>query len=822
MKSIALTLLLAASASAAPKLDPTISTFLNTYCLDCHGEGKQKGDFRVDTLKLPENAAEAENWQLVLDNLHLGEMPPEDETQPSSAELVPVTAWIEAELQRAAATLAGHTGEVVLRRLNRTEYENTAEDLFGVRGDFADGFPEDAKEDGFDNNGAALMMSAEQLDAYFAAADFVLNRAIATGGKPEARSVTFTLHDFNRDAWERAATNLEQRLAEFDRLTPNEQQRTREIQKSVQENPLYAFRYPALVNGKLVQPTPQMGPEVDAVIPVNAAFGSQPSTQDAFRVGQPGWYRLRITAYGFQAAGEPVQLKIESCSFREGTVPQLVEVLHLLEGEPKTYEFKIYLEPNEQVRFGLVNGERPAGRGLLDVKGRMAAIRHITMEGPIVDEWPPRGHRLLLGERAANELEDADVPGLLAALAPSLFRRPVADAVVQDFAGYFRTLRDDKMPTLDAYKQTVKAMMASPFFLYHLEPGQEPDSYALANRLSYFLWRSTPDATLLELAKDGKLTDAASLRAQALRMLQDERAERFLKDFSGQWLRVNQVGEMQPDSALYPEYDEQLEHAMKGETLAFIRELLRTDEPLLALVDCDWAMLNERLAKHYGISGVQGNEFRRVSLNKAQTVRGGLLTQASILNVTSNGTTTSPVVRGVFLLDQILGTPAPPPPPDVPPIEPDIRGASTIKEQLAKHREIAQCAACHAKIDPFGMALENFDVIGGWRTNYRALQADANPNRPTLTDGKPVSATDKLPRHGAFKDFNQFRELLKKDERLIYENLAHKLAIFALGRKTGFADEAPLKAIAADTKRNNGGMRTMILALVGSELFFKP
>jgi cytochrome c553 len=807
---------------AARAMDARVAAFMQTYCVNCHGEKKQKGDFRVDTLKLPETAADAENWQLVLDNLHLGEMPPEDEKQPPLAETTAVTAWIEAELKRAAAKLAGHTGEVVLRRLNRAEYENTIEDLFGVRGDFADGFPEDAKEEGFDNNGAALMMSAEQLYAYFAATDFILSRAIATGSKPEVKSVTFTLHDLNRENWERAPKDLARRLAQFDTLTPQEQERTREMQRLLKENPHYAFRFPALVDGKLVQPTPQMGPETDAVIPVNAAFGSQPSTQDFFRVRQAGWYRLRLAAAGFQTAGEPVQLKIEAGSFREGTVPQLVDVLHLAEGAPKDHEFKIYLEPNEQVRLGMINGRRPGnGRGLLEIKERMAVIRQVSMEGPIVEEWPPRGHKLLLGDRSADALADADVPGLLATLAPTLFRRPVSDAVVKDYAAHYQKLRGDKLPPLDAYKQTVKAMMASPFFLYHLEPGQKPDGFALANRLSYFLWRSAPDATLLDLAKTGKLTDATTLRAQAQRLLADERAGRFLHDFVGQWLRVNQVGEMQPDAGLYPEYDEQLEHAMKGETLAFIRELLRTDEPLLALIDCDWAMLNERLAKHYGIPGVQGNEFRRVALDKTKTVRGGLLTQASILNVTSNGTTTSPVVRGVFLLDQILGTPAPSPPPDVPPIEPDIRGASTIQEQLAKHREIAQCAACHAKIDPFGMALENFDVIGGWRENYRALKSGANPRRPTLADGKPVSVTDKLPRHGSFSDFRKFRELLKKDERLLYENLTHKLATFALGRKMSFADEATLKAIAADTKRSNGGLRTMILALVSSEMFVR-
>lgn len=817
-----LAFVLVPSVSAQSGLPDSFVNFFDAYCIDCHDPDTAKGDFHIDLLKAVESPEDAEYWQLTLDNLHLGEMPPEDKKQPSAAELAPVVAWIEEGLARAAAKLKGHTGEVVLRRLNRTEYENTIEDLFDVRGDYAEGFPEDAKEEGFDNIGAALMMSAEQLDAYMKATQFILDRAIVTKPKPESKSATFTLHDLNREAWESQKSGLKRRLAEFESLTPDEQKRTREMERKQSENPLYGYRFPAVVEGALVQPTPEMGPGVDAALPVNGGFGSRPSTQDYFRVREPGWYRFVLTAYAFQAGGESVQVKIESGSFREGTTPDLVGVISLADATPKEHMFRIYLQPNDQVRFEMLNGERPAGnRDFLAMKSRMAAIREVRIEGPVVEEWPPRGHRLLLGERSVETLGDADMPAIFAELAPRLFRRPVAESVVKEYVDHYQAMRAEAEP-LEAFRLTVTAMMASPFFLYHLEPGAAPDGYALANRLSYFLRRSTPDGELLGLAAGGKLTDAAALRAQAGRLLADEKADRFLRDFTGQWLKVNQVGEMQPDAALYPEYDAQLEHAMKEETVAFIGEMLRSDEPLLSLIDSDWAMLNERLATHYGLSGVEGNDFRRVPLNRAETVRGGLLTQASLLNVTSNGTTTSPVVRGVFLLDRILGTPAPPPPPDVPPIEPDIRGASTINEQLAKHREIAQCGACHAKIDPYGIALENFDVIGGWRESYRALDATGNPNRPKLTDGKPVSPGDKLPRHGAFSGFREFREILKKDERLIYENMAHQLATFALGRKMDFADEPALKSIAAKTKQSGGGLRTMILELVSSELFLRP
>jgi hypothetical protein len=295
-----------------------------------------------------------------------------------------------------------------------------------------------------------------------------------------------------------------------------------------------------------------------------------------------------------------------------------------------------------------------------------------------------------------------------------------------------------------------------------------------------------------------------------------------LKDFTGQWLRVREVGVMKANADLYPEYDAELEAAMRGETEHFIAEMFQRDLPLAQLIDSDWTMLNQRLAKHYGIEGVSGPDFRRVSLDKAKTVRGGLLTQASIHAITSNGTVTSPVARGTWLLEKFLGTPAPPPPPDVPPIEPDIRGATTIKEQLSKHRETAACASCHKKIDPLGFALENFDVTGGWRENYRALVEPRPGARAKLFDGPAVQPADEWAGVGRFATFQEFRELVKKRDHLVIENLTHQLATFALGRAPGFADREPLKAIATRARQNQSGMKTLALDLISSPVFAAP
>jgi hypothetical protein len=819
---ILITVVLLIAFRSATAVDSQVTAFFQTYCLKCHGPKKQKGDFRVDELRVSTTPGDAEYWQLVLDNLNLAEMPPENERQPTSDERNRVTTWIESELKRAARMLKGHTGEVVLRRLNRAEYEYTIEDLFGVKGEFAEGFPDDVKEEGFDNNGAALMLSAEQVNQYLTAADYVLDRAIQTRPRPDTQRKRFTLQDYNREAWKRYHESVERRRSGFAKLTATEQERAKGMIEELEQNPNLGFNFPAWEKGRLREPNPDDGPEIACVIPFRASYAA-PDTRRQFRVREAGWYRFSLSAFAAANDGQPIRLKISYGDMGPNAVPTVADVIQVSDETLREFSYRIHLQPSEAVKLNMLDGDNWAPRDrLVTLSGPFVGIRHFELEGPLFEQWPPKGHRLLLGERTVDELRDAQIPAILASLAPRLFRRPVASEVVEEFHAFYQAMRKQEITCLESFKLTAKAMMASPHFIYHVEVGTEPDDHALANRLSYFLWRSAPDEELRQLAAKQQLSDPAILRRQADRLLADERAERFLTGFVGQWLKIDLVGDMQPDKNLYPEYDPELERAMIAETRGFIRELLHSDLNVRNLIDSDWSILNDRLARHYGIPGVIGNQFRKVALNKSDTVRGGLLTQASILNLTSNGTTTSPVVRGTWILEQLLGTPAPPPPPDVPAIEPDIRGASTIKEQMEKHRTIPQCAACHRKIDPYGMALENFDVIGGWREHYRALQPTSNPRRPKLVDGPSVSSDDKLPQLGSFEDFRAFRQLLLQREDLVQKNMIHKLATFALGRSMDFADESALKQIITHAKQNNGGLKTMIRELVASELFCKP
>jgi hypothetical protein len=812
-----------AHCAMAGDVDPQVTAFLNRYCVECHGATKPKGDFQIGQLKIAANAADAENWQLVLDNLQLGEMPPTDAQQPTPAEVEKVTGWIQSEISRAAAVLKGTGGEVVLRRLNRVEYANTIADLFDVHGDFTTGFPEDLREHGFDNNGAALMLSSAQMQEYMKAADFILARAIAPATRPETKSTTFTLHDENSRAIEAARKNLADRLANFDRLTPQEKANTRKAEEAAKANPeSHGYRFPVLENGELRPPKPTDGPHLDAVMTVQQYFSGQPQSHRHFNLSRPGWYRVKAVAYALRNNGKPTRLRFSAGRPVPGVLPKVESVFAFTDDQPREVEASYFLEPGDRVEFTIMDGApHSQGRSMIDQPGPFIAIRSFSIEGPVYESWPPKGYRTLFGDVDPAQPTPDKAEAIAAHLAPRLFRRPVDAAAVAKYRTLYEKFAKTMKPD-DALRGMLTAMLVSPRFLYHEEPPNSPDAYAVASRMSYFLWRSTPDDELLRAAADGSLLDITTRRLQAERMLADSRSARFVKDFTGQWLRVREVGLMKANADLYPEYDAELEDAMRAETEEFMAEMFQRDLPLTNLIDSDWTMLNERLARHYGIEGVVGPEFRRVNLEKSKTVRGGLLTHASIHAVTSNGSTTSPVIRGTWILEKFLGTPAPPPPPDVPAIEPDIRGATTIKELLAKHRDIASCNSCHQKIDPLGFALENFDVIGGWRENYRALVEPRPGARAKLAAGQFVDSADEWAGVGRFASFVEFRELVKKREDLVVQNLTHQLATFALGRVPGFADRQPLKDIASNVLQKQSGIKSLVIDIVASPVFLNP
>jgi hypothetical protein len=350
------------------------------------------------------------------------------------------------------------------------------------------------------------------------------------------------------------------------------------------------------------------------------------------------------------------------------------------------------------------------------------------------------------------------------------------------------------------------------------------DDHALAARLSCFLWKSTPDQELLDLAREKKLSRPEELHRQVERLLKDPKAAALTEHFLGQWLDLKQIDATTPDKKLYPEFDDLLKYSMLRETQLFFEEVLANDLSVLTFVDSDWSMLNGPLARHYGIAGIEGVELRKVKLPR-DSHRGGVLTQAAVLKVTANGTTTSPVLRGVWLLKNIKGQPVPPPPPDVPAIEPDIRGAVNLRDQLSKHRKLDSCAVCHQKIDPAGFALENFDVIGGWRDNYRSLGAGAKLDLAVRSvpvqyrQGPKVEAGDVLPDGKPFKDVNEFKKLLLADPDPIVRCIAEKLIVYATGTPIRPADRPAVDAIVKSVRAKKDGLRTLIHEIVQSDLF---
>jgi hypothetical protein len=489
----------------------------------------------------------------------------------------------------------------------------------------------------------------------------------------------------------------------------------------------------------------------------------------------------------------------------------------------------------------------------------------LEVVGPIYDSWPTAGQKLMFGDLPLKVVEparaevvrtegrrrggdrqpfaasikvevvpkdpDVDAERLMRGFVKRALRRPVRDQDVQPYVKLYHTARDAGSNFTDAMITAYSAVLCSPDFVTLAESPGPLDDRALATRLSYFLWNSEPDAALRASADRGALHKPAELSAQTERMLADPRSQRFVEAFLDYWLDLRKTDNTSPDETLYPDYylDDFLVESSIDETRAFFTELLRHDLPARNLVASDFVMVNDRLAELYGIPGVEGPVIRRVALPK-DSVRGGLLTQASVLKVTANGTTTSPVLRGVWITERILGQTVPPPPPAVPAVEPDTRGATTIREQLSKHRTQATCKACHARIDPPGFALESFDVFGGYRDCYRAVtdghaQGAAVPGYGkngqafVFHAGPRVDPSGVLPDGRAFGDVRDLKRLLLHDERQIARNLVHQLVIYSTGAPTRFGDRPKVEAILDRAKTGGYGVKSLIHALVESELF---
>lgn len=799
--------------SAAESLTAQLKSLVQNHCTDCHGADTQQARLRLDTLATDlTDAAVARTWEKVFDKISAGEMPPKSTEQPPAELLKSVTRQLREELHQASLSRQREEGRVVVRRMNGTEYENTLHDLLGIKVPLRELLPEDSSTAGFDNVSSGLDLSATHFLRYQEAA---------------ARAVSAVLPIHPPIPFSDTRTGLE-----MTKKGPNFNEGLGRNSKLIGDS--------LVIYSKL----PRYGLCATAAVP------------------SAGRYRVTLKACAVGAEEKPISVGLMDVmqSGREG--PVLREVVDIPHGEPREHVFECDLVSRQQFVVNLLTvwDIRRFRKPIDEYTGPGLHVDWMKIEGPLDSFPPPRYATLFEGvplkarsvvkaEAAggrvptinanrlvqqweadplipASEKPREDAERLIRSFLPRAFRRPVTEAEQQHFVQATLGKLDQGQGFYEAMQYGYKLILSSPSFLFLLDSLESTvDDFALASRLSYFLWSTGPDEELLELARKSELRQPAVLHAQVERLLSSPRSQRFTKNFTGQWLDLRKIDFTIPDPVLYSDFDPLLLWSMPRETELFFDEVVRHDLSLLNFVDSDWSMLNERLGILYGIPGVQGSELKRTPL-PPEARRGGLMTQASVLKVTADGTRTSPVLRGTWVLDRIVGKPPAPPPPDVPAIEPDIRGATTIRQQLDKHRNVAACATCHNHIDPPGFALENFDPIGNWRDFYRVTtRTSAGLVNLPYGSGRPIYRGPDVEMGGqtfdgkTFKDIADYKRLLLEDKDQLARNLVRKVVIYSTGADIQFADREVIEQIVDKLRTMNYGFRTLIHEVVQSRVF---
>lgn len=780
-------LVVASTAHAAVEpasFDAVLQPFFNTYCVRCHDAQKQEGEFRLD--KLPRDFADqaaAQRWAEVLFRINSGEMPPKKEPQPKPAELGPVVDWISARIKEGEAAHMAQRGPVAHYRLSREEYGHTVYDLLGVYFDanLPGALNEDPRWHGFDRIGSLLTLSPSHVDRFFRAAETVLSRAF-----PEQEPATL---------------------------------RGRQEANSGQE--------------KWLQEQGLAGPVRWLFWPGHG--------RHLMTASSPGLYRIRIQLSGLPSfKGREPHLSLWHHGLKRTVVGR--DIL-AAEDQPTVIEIEAFLPEGEynlmnespgmfsdghtlsNTNFTFVNTkqtrpDRPTGYKLFDDHGKaifpLLIVDWVEFEGPLLPDSDKRKREGLV---PARDGDLAEARNCLKRFASRAWRRPATDPEVNRYLQVVESELAAGENFRSAYRAAMIGILASKNF-YYLEEGSATErrdkiqDWELASRLSYFLWSSMPDDELLAAAQSGTLHQPDGLRAQLTRMLGDTKISRFTESFPQQWLQLHKVGLFPPDAGLYPDYDMWLGKSMLLETTGYFTQVFQNNLPLREFLSSDWTVMNPRLAMHYQLPPLPRSGFQRITL-RPEDHRGGLLTQASILMLTSDGTRHRPVHRGVWISEAVFGKTPPPPPPNVEPLEPTPvdKPKATIRMQLDAHATHATCASCHRKIDPLGFAFDNYDAIGRWRTEERvSAGAGANP---------PVNSSGTLPDGRGFKTPEEFKQLLVQDVDRFAEAFVEQLATYALRRVMTIDDASQIKAIALASKNDEYRLRTVIENFVLSDLFQK-
>lgn len=771
----------AAAASASDPRAAVVSAFFNNHCVSCHGPDKKKADLVLHTYSTAD--AILKGRKIVQHSLHMvksGEMPPDNKPQPTVEEIEAVTKAMTGMYADADRLAGPNPGRVTVRRLNKTEYNNTVSDLLGMEFLAADDFPADDIGHGFDNIGDVLTISPVLMERYLAAAEMISQKAIAL----EPPKVP--------DKWQ---------------------------------------------GGRYLEPAGRRAPTTKfRPVPKGVVF-------TPFRISMDGDYVFRTRVYARQTDGEKIkatlmldgqELSTHEISATEDKKAQVIE--HRLKLEAKEYRFGVSIanpSPNaEELDVG--GGRAPRGR-VEDRSGearpqddeRVLYVEYVNVSGP-ADTRPP-SQRKLLAAADPNAPKDVQTRQVVEKLALRAYRRPPTKDEVDRLAKLVAQVEASGEKWEAGLQMALQAVLTSPKFLFRLELDDRPtspepralDEFQLASRLSYFIWASMPDDELLDLA--GKKQLSSNLDAQVRRMLQSPKSRSLVDNFAMQWLQLKRLKTFAPDTTQFKSFDESLRNAMQTETELFIEAIVKEDRSILDLIDANFTFMNERLARHYGVADTNGNplyqkatqprgeripreRFVRVTLPK-ESGRGGILTQASVLAVTSNPTRTSPVKRGKWILEQILGAPPPPAPPNVPELEEEGKAltAASLRKRMEEHRENPACANCHARMDPIGFAFENFDAVGAYRTKDGTFEIDAS---------------GELPDGSAFNGAAGLRSMLiEKRSEQVTRCLTEKLMIYALGRGLEYYDDPSVTKAVKAVEADNHKFSRLVIEIVKSDPF---
>jgi len=694
----------------------SVEPFLKKRCVACHNVSTKTAGLDV------QSPVGKDRWQDILDKVRTGEMPPPGMPKPAEQELLAVTRWLEAEIERNEKSAKPDPGRVTARRLNKLEYSNTVRDLLGISLQAADDFPNDDSGYGFDNNGDVLSLSPVLMEKYLTAAERISQTVI-----PPAPPAKMTL----------------------DRVTSDK------------------------------------------------AKGEPSPGGMAITHRFPYWAEYEIEGRAAIVRGKG---RFFIALFLDGKPIQTAEVFPG-DGPNRLVTVRMPVEPGDhRIRAVFVNEKNePISFG----DPTQLVADYIGVRGPFVNTslgMAPAQRRLFV----CSEKTPACAEKIVGTLLPRAWRRPVTEAEVKRVARFVSMAQQNGESFERGVQVALQAVLLSPQFLFRIE--KDPAAGAvrpiteieLASRLSYFLWSSMPDEELMQAAVAGSLR--SGLVAQVSRMLRDPKSEAFVDSFAGQWLQLRNLESAKPDPEKFPQFDDGLRDAMTQETRQFFAHVLREDRPVTEFLTARYTFVNERLAKHYGIDGIEGAAMRKIDLVSDQ--RGGLLAQASVLTISSYPTRTSPVLRGKWVLENLLGAPPPPPPPGVPELdEKKLAAGASLREQLEKHRASASCSVCHNKMDPLGFGLENYDAIGNWRTKDGAF---------------PIDAAGELPGNRKFSSPMELRTLLSKEPGVFVKAITEKMLTYALGRGVERYDRNAVLTISNRMAASEYRISSLLLGVVES------